>query len=109
VPGASLWNELRDLVQAGFTPEQAWAAATSGNGAVLPEPKLGVIEPGAPADVLVFHDDPTRSLDALPTLEGAVANGRFYSRTTLGQAPARYRRYFNGWIYDWFQCFLLGA
>jgi hypothetical protein len=32
VPGASLWTELRDLTQAGFTPEQAWTAAISGNG-----------------------------------------------------------------------------
>jgi len=107
VPGVSLWTELRNLVQAGFTPEQAWAAATSGNGTALPEPKLGVIEPGGPADLLVFHDDPTRNLDALPTLEAVVANGRFYSRTTLDEALARYKIYFNGWIYDRLSMFLV--
>jgi len=100
VPGASMWTELRELVHAGFTPEQAWAAATSGNGAALREPNLGVLEAGAPADLLVFRHNPANDLDALSTLEAVVANGRFYSRTMLDDAEARYQRYFNGWLYD---------
>jgi imidazolonepropionase-like amidohydrolase len=75
-------------VQVGFTLEQAWAAATFGNAAALPEPKLGMIEPGAPANLVAFRDDPTRNLDALSTLEAVVANGRFYSQTTLDEALA---------------------
>jgi imidazolonepropionase-like amidohydrolase len=43
-----------------------------------------VIEAGAPADILVFRDDPDRDLNALSTLEAIVVNGRFYSRATLG-------------------------
>jgi hypothetical protein len=107
VPGASMWTELRDLVHAGFTPEQAWAAATSGNGAALPEPNLGVIGAGAPADLLVFRHNPANDLDALSTLEAVVANGRFYSRTMLDDAETRYQRYFNGWMYDRMMMYLV--
>jgi Amidohydrolase family len=100
VPGTSMHQELRNLTGCGFTPEEAWAAATWGNGASLPAPQLGVIETGAPADLLVFREDPTRDLAALATLEAVVANGRFYSKATLDQAVARYRSKFDGWLYD---------
>jgi amidohydrolase family protein len=100
VPGASLQTELRNFVGSGFTPEQAWAAATRENGASLAEPGLGTIAEGAPADLLVFREDPTRDLAALSTLEAVVADGRFYSTATLDHAIARYRDKFHGLLYD---------
>jgi imidazolonepropionase-like amidohydrolase len=48
VPGASLHEELRHLVDAGFTPEEAWAAATRVAGDWLNEPGLGVVREQAP-------------------------------------------------------------
>jgi imidazolonepropionase-like amidohydrolase len=100
VPGTSMHQELHNLVGCGFTPEQAWAAATRDNGASLPAPRLGIIETGAPADLLVFREDPTRDLAALSTLEAVVADGRFYSKAMLDGAIARYRGQFDGWLYD---------
>lgn len=96
VPGVSLHKELGNFVESGFTPEEALAAATSGNGAALPERGLGTIAEGAPADLIVLRDDPTRDLAALSTIEAVIANGRFYSSSTLEAALAPYRAKLGG-------------
>ena len=100
VPGMSMHQELRNFVACGFTPEEAWQAATRRNGESLAEPGLGVIRPGAPADMLVFGEDPTLDLTALSTLQAVVANGRFYPKRLLDDTVARYRDYFGSWLYD---------
>jgi imidazolonepropionase-like amidohydrolase len=100
VPGASLHRELRLLVAAGLEPEQALAAATRVPGEFLRRPGLGRLEPGAPADLLIFRADPTRSLDALDSLEAVVADGRLYTRSDLDAQLARYRSHFDGALYD---------
>jgi len=100
VPGASLWRELRLLEAVGLTPEQALAAATTVPAAFLREPGLGRLEPGAPADLLVLREDPTRSLDALDSLEAVIANGRLYTRAQLDAQLARYQQLAEGAFYD---------
>jgi adenine deaminase len=91
---------MRNLTECGLTLEEVWVAATRGNAASLPLDRLGLIAEGAPADLLVFGEDPTRDLAALATLEAVIADGRFYSRQTLVNAVARHRRKFEGWLYD---------
>jgi imidazolonepropionase-like amidohydrolase len=103
VPGEALHRELALFVDAGLTPEQAWVTATSAPGALLGRrglPQLGVLAPGAPADLLVFRDDPTRDLAALGTLAAVVADGRLYTREALDAQLARYRAYADGWLFD---------
>jgi hypothetical protein len=100
VPGVSLQEELHHLVDAGFSPEEVWAAATREAGEWLREPKLGSVEEDAPADLLVFREDPTRDLAALSTLEAVVAQGRLYPKEMLDQALARWRAHFEGRFYD---------
>lgn len=100
VPGVSLHEELRHLVDAGLTPEEVWVAATRWAGETLGLAKLGTVQEGAPADFLLFREDPTRDLAALSTLEGVVAQGRLYPKAVLEAALARHREYFNGWLYD---------
>jgi hypothetical protein len=100
VPGASLQEELRHLVDAGLSPEEAWLTATRWPGEFLGEPGLGRVEPGAPADLLLFREDPTRDLDALATLEAVVADGRLYRRDELDAALERARQRYRGWLYD---------
>ena len=100
VPGASLWRELRLLVAAGLTPEQALAAATTLPGEFLRLPGLGRLEPGAPADLLVLRADPTRDLGALDSLEAVIADGRVYTREQLDAQLARYREHSEGVLYD---------
>jgi cytosine/adenosine deaminase-related metal-dependent hydrolase len=100
VPGVSLHRELVRFSECGFTAEEAWQAATSGNARALRAPQLGRLEAGAPADLLVFAEDPTRELAALATLEAVVADGRLYPREELARERARYEAYFASWLYD---------
>ena len=100
VPGASLHEELHHLIEAGFTPEETWVAATRWAGESLGEPKLGTLEEGAPADLLIFREDPSHDLAALSTLEAVVAQGRLYPKEVLDLAIRRHRDYFEGWLYD---------
>jgi imidazolonepropionase-like amidohydrolase len=100
VPGASLHRELRLWVDAGLTPEQALAASTRASAAALGVPGLGELRAGAPAELVIFREDPTRSLDALDSLAGVVRGGRLYTREALDAQLARYRAHFDGALYD---------
>jgi imidazolonepropionase-like amidohydrolase len=103
VPGESLWRELALFVESGLTPEEAWTSGTRTSGKFLgreKRPLLGTLAPGAPADLLVFREDPTRDLAALATLEAVVADGRLYTRADLDAQLARYRVYADGWLFD---------
>src|SRR5262249_6287943 len=86
--------------ETGFTTEEAWVAATRTAGESLREPKLGTVQEGAPADFLIFREDPTRDLAALATLEAVVAQRRLYPKEMLDQALARWRAHFEGYMYD---------
>ena len=96
VPGAAMHEEMSNFVDCGFTPEKVWAAAPRNNGASLPLKDLGVLKDGAPADFLLYKEDPTNDLSKLDTLEAVVANGRLYPREVLDAGLQRHRdRYSN--------------
>ena len=61
---------------------------------------LGTIAPGAPADLLVFREDPTASLDALASLAAVIRDGRLYPRESLDAQLALYRAHYDGALYD---------
>lgn len=100
VPGASLHRELALLVGSGLSAEEALAAATSVAGESLGIEALGRLEVGAPADLLVLREDPTRDLAALDTIEAVVARGRLYPIETLRAALDEERRYFDRSVVD---------
>ena len=100
VPGASLQEEMWELVDAGLTPEQVWVAATRTAGKALGQPNLGTIALGAPADLLVFRADPTTDLNNLETLEAVIAAGRLYPREVLQEAVGRWQQHFSDPVYD---------
>lgn len=100
VPGASLHEEMRLLTESGFTLEEAWAAATWQAGEALGLPGLGRIETGAPADFLIFREDPTRNFAALGTLEAVVADGRLYTKDELDASLTRQGAYFESAWFD---------
>jgi imidazolonepropionase-like amidohydrolase len=101
VPGIALHREIRLLAEAGLGAEAALAAATGVPGAWLDEGGgLGRLEVGAPADLALFREDPTRDLDALDTLAAVIADGRLYLRSDLEAQLARYREHFEGVLYD---------
>jgi imidazolonepropionase-like amidohydrolase len=100
VPGASLHEEFRHLVDAGLSPEEVWVAATRNSGESLGDFGLGTLTEGAPADLLVFREDPTRDLAALATLEAVATQGRLYPKTVLDDALARHRAFFESSFYE---------
>jgi hypothetical protein len=100
VPGTSLHEELNHLKDAGFTAEEVWTAATRDSGDSLGEPMLGTIQEGAPADLLIFAEDPTQNLNALRSLQAVIAQGRLYTTEELNEAYGRHRDHFEGYIYD---------
>jgi hypothetical protein len=68
--------------------------------AALGVPGLGELRAGAPAELLIFREDPTQGLDALDSLAGVVRDGRLYPREALDAQLARYRAHFDAALYD---------
>ncbi|HEV8194687.1 MAG TPA: amidohydrolase family protein [Ktedonobacterales bacterium] len=62
VYGATLHGELKLLVEAGMTPVQALAAATSVPARTFQFSERGLIRPGMRADLVLVDGDPTRDI-----------------------------------------------
>ena len=62
VPGYSEHWELAGMVEAGLTPAQAIAAATSHSAKWLRNPDIGTLAPGKWADLVVLDADPTKDI-----------------------------------------------
>ena len=99
VPGASLHRELRLFVEAGLSAEEALAASRD-TAQALGGGRTGWLEAGAPADLLVFREDPTTDLAQLDTLEAVVADGRLFPREILDAELAAFRAAFERDLYD---------
>lgn len=75
--GSSLHEELRSLVDAGMSPRDALAAATSVAARALRlDDRLGGIEPGKLADLIAVYGDPLSDIDALTDIVLVIADGR---------------------------------
>lgn len=61
-PGVGLHLELDALVQAGLAPAQALQAATINAATLLRRNDLGVLEPGAVADIIVVSGNPVENI-----------------------------------------------
>ena len=58
-PGASLHHEMEFLVESGMSPAAVLAAATLGNARALQaEDRIGTVEPGRMADLVLLDEDP---------------------------------------------------
>ncbi|MEN8159044.1 MAG: amidohydrolase family protein [Myxococcota bacterium] len=100
VPGESLHLEIEALHEAFGDAEAALAAATTVSGRRIAEGEIGVIAPGARADLLLLREDPTRRLGALRDWAHVFADGRRYDRPTVDGWLDRYRRHFHGRLYE---------
>jgi len=94
VPGASLHRELVLLAGAGLGAEHALALSTRSSPAFLGIERAGRLHAGAPADLVVLRDDPTRDLAALGGVLAVVRDGRIYSREDLDTRLARYSAHY---------------
>ena len=76
VPGYALHRELRNLVEAGFTPLEAIKAATQDAARALRrDAEIGTIAPGKVADLVVVGGDPAHAIDDVGRTEIVIAGG----------------------------------
>ena len=91
-PGLGLHAELRALGAAGLNGEQVLNTATRNAARLLGlENQLGVVLPGAAADLLLIAGDPLSHPAETLKIVAVVRNGRFFSLVSLlerAQAPA---------------------
>jgi hypothetical protein len=83
-PGASIHNDLRNMVDAGLTPYQALAAGTRTAGEFVlstrpGSPVFGVITPGSRADLVLLADNPLEDVANVRNPEGVMAAGRWWT------------------------------
>lgn len=86
--GASLHGELEPLVQAGLSPSEALAAATSVPARTFHLKDRGRIAPGLRADLLLVHGDPTKDITATRDIVSVWKAGVLVQRGTPRSAPA---------------------
>jgi hypothetical protein len=93
VPGMSLHHEMEILVEAGLSPMQALKAATSWSAELLEgknhdrNPRVGSIEPGNFADLVVVTADPLTSISNTKRIERVMKAGTWIE---LGFHPEYY-------------------
>lgn len=74
----SLHMNLRAMVRYGMTPFEALVTATSASGEYLDEP-LGVIAPGAYADLVLVDGDPLARIEDAAKVSKVIKHGTVYS------------------------------
>ena len=90
MPGFSLHDELANFVEAGFTPMEALQTATSNPARFLGmEARLGSVEPGKIADLLLLSANPLEDIRNTRKISIVVANGRLFDRAALDQILMR--------------------
>jgi len=90
LPGFGLHEELRLLVQAGFSPLQALQASTLEPAAFLNRTKdMGTVEVGKLADLVLLGADPVADIANAGAIRGVVRSGRYLDRAELDRLLAR--------------------
>ena len=89
VPGFSIHDELRILVENGFTPYQALLTGTVNAANVVErmtgEGNFGTIEIGNRADLILVMGNPLEDITTIREPLGVMAAGRWYSAEQLSQ------------------------
>lgn len=92
VPGFSIHDELRILIENGFSPYEAIAAGTVNASKVMQAmtgaDDFGTIEVGKRADLLLVEENPLGSVANIKNLRGVMAAGRWYSKAKLPEMIA---------------------
>ncbi len=83
MPGFSLHDELANFVEAGFSPMDALATATSNPAKFLGKDDMGAVAPGNVADVVVLEGNPLTDIGNTRKIFAVVADGRYYDRARL--------------------------
>lgn len=84
VPGQSMQQEFRELGAAGIAPLEILRMATSAPATFLGRPAtMGVIAPGADADLLLLGSDPTTDVAHLGSVTAVVRGGQYITAEEL--------------------------
>ena len=83
MPGISLHTELLLLTKIGLSPRQALAAATSNFGKLFGWSKVGKIQAGYRADLLVLDANPTVDIRNAKKIHAVILSGRALDRDQL--------------------------
>ncbi len=87
IPGSSLHEELKLLVEAGLSPMEALRAATSGPAEFLHRKDIGVVSQGALADLVLLSGDPTVEIANSNRIVATIAAGRLYDLGAAARPP----------------------
>jgi imidazolonepropionase-like amidohydrolase len=83
-PGVSLHDELRLLVDAGFTQAEALRAATLNPVLFLGlSDSLGSIDVGNTANLVILEADPLRDISGTKRIAAVISEGRYLDRQML--------------------------
>lgn len=74
--GSGVHREIELLVKSGLPPQDALKAATSTAADVLHSSKIGAIEPGRTADLVVLNGDPIQDIQAIHNVVMVFRDGR---------------------------------
>lgn len=90
LPGFSVHEELRELVEAGFTPYQALLTATRNAGTFISQnlpgaPTFGTVSEGASGDLLLLTANPLTDIHHTEDIAGLVLHGKWMSATDLAE------------------------
>jgi len=89
IPGATLQDELEQLVTAGLSPRQALAAATIAPARFLEfDDTMGAIEPGKMADLVLLDANPLIDIRDVRKIAAVFARGKYLSRARLNEILA---------------------
>lgn len=83
VPGFSLKHELNYLVQSGLTPYQALQTGTVNIGKFFKNDKLGVVQTGAIADLVLLDANPLKDINAVGSVQGVMLDGRWLAKNEI--------------------------
>jgi imidazolonepropionase-like amidohydrolase len=92
VPGFSIHDELRILVENGFSPYEAISTGTVNAAEVIEamvgEGNFGTIEVGKRADLILVKNNPLEDVANIEDIRGVMAAGRWYPEEELDQMMA---------------------
>ncbi len=75
----AIWREMSALVDSGMTPIQVISAATKTNAEIIGQiDRLGTLEAGKLADIIVVDGNPLRNVEALDHVELVIKDGAIW-------------------------------